>query len=79
LRAKSTVGNFAERSTSSLQKRSAIPGYAPALAAYHRAFAEELQSMIAELPIGAGDRVLDVACGDGSYSGWLAEHVGPSG
>ena len=29
--------------------------------------------MIATLPIAPGDRVLDLACGDGAYTGWLAD------
>lgn len=49
------------------------------LAAYHRAFAAELRAMIGALPIEPGDRVLEVACGDGVYSHWLAERVGPDG
>lgn len=51
----------------------ALPGYEPMLAAYHRAFASELRAMLATLPIADGARVLDMACGDGVYSGWLAE------
>lgn len=60
-------------------ERDELPAYAPMLAAYHRACADELQQMIADLPLRPGDCVLDMACGDGVYSGWLAERVGPSG
>jgi ubiquinone/menaquinone biosynthesis C-methylase UbiE len=56
-----------------------LPDYQPLLAAYHRGFAGELRAMIGSLPIASGDRVLDAACGDGSYSGLLADRVGPSG
>jgi SAM-dependent methyltransferase len=56
-----------------------LPGYEPMLAAYHAAFAPELRAMIAGLPIRPGDRVADMACGDGAYSPWLAERVGPAG
>lgn len=50
-----------------------LPAYEPMLAAYHGAFAPELRAMLATLPIADGARVLDMACGDGVYSGWLAE------
>ena len=43
------------------------------------AFAAELQAMVACLPIREGDRVVELACGDGAYSPWLADRVGPSG
>ena len=56
-----------------------LPDYAPMLADYHVAYADELRAMIASLPITPGDRVLDVACGDGAYAGWLAGRVGPTG
>lgn len=56
-----------------------IPEYAAALAAYHAAFAPELRGMIDSLPIGQGGRVLDLACGDGSYASLLAGRVGSSG
>ena len=55
---------------------SKLPGYAPTLLAYHRAFAEELREVVAGLPIRPGDRVLDLACGDGAYARWLAEPLG---
>ena len=56
-----------------------LPDYEPLLASYHHAFGAELRAMIGELPIREGDRVLEMACGDGAYSPWLAERVGPSG
>jgi ubiquinone/menaquinone biosynthesis C-methylase UbiE len=56
-----------------------LPDYAPMLAAYHRGFARQLRRMIAALPIRTGMRVLDMACGDGAYTVWLAERVGPTG
>ncbi|GAC1470877.1 MAG: hypothetical protein NVSMB9_16420 [Isosphaeraceae bacterium] len=56
-----------------------LPDYAPMLADYHRAYETELRSMVAGLPIREGDRVLEMACGDGVYSRWLAERVGSSG
>jgi SAM-dependent methyltransferase len=57
----------------------ALPAYAPMLAAYHRAHRDELRAMVADLPLFPGDRVLDMACGDGAYSVWLAERVGRAG
>ncbi|WP_422923423.1 class I SAM-dependent methyltransferase [Singulisphaera sp. PoT] len=59
--------------------KSQLPGYERMLAAYHRAFAEELRGIVHSLPIGEGQTVLDMACGDGAYLPWLAERVGPSG
>ena len=50
-----------------------LPDYAATLSAYHRAFARELHALIEGLPIRPGDRVLDLACGDGVYARWLAE------
>ncbi len=56
-----------------------LPEYAPMLAAYHRAYADHLRAIVAQLPLRPGDHVLDMACGDGSYTPWLAERVAPSG
>ncbi len=56
-----------------------LPGYARMLAAYHDALAPELEAMIGTLPILEGDRVLDLACGDGTYTRWLAGRVGATG
>ncbi len=69
---------FSQEVGAGLQK-DALPAYAPMLASYHRACAAELQTIVAALPVQPGDRVLDMACGDGVYSVWLAEHVGASG
>jgi len=49
------------------------------LAAFHRAHAAELRAMIADLPLRPGAHVLDMACGDGAYTCWLAERVAPAG
>jgi ubiquinone/menaquinone biosynthesis C-methylase UbiE len=57
----------------------ALPDYASMLAAYHRAYAPELQAIIAALPLRADDRVLDMACGDGTYAGWIAARVAHRG
>ncbi len=56
-----------------------LPDYAPLLAAYHAAFAPELERMVGSLPIPEGSRVLELACGDGAYTPWLARLVGPTG
>lgn len=56
-----------------------LPGYAATLLAYHRAFERELHALIDGLPLRPGDRVLDLACGDGVYAHWLAERLGEDG
>jgi ubiquinone/menaquinone biosynthesis C-methylase UbiE len=56
-----------------------LPSYAPMLKAFHREFAVELRAMLKELPIRAGDKVLDVATGDGQFAVWLGELVGSAG
>jgi len=56
-----------------------LPDYAPMLSAYHDAHATELREMVASLPIHEGNRVLEIACGDGVYSRWIAERVGETG
>jgi SAM-dependent methyltransferase len=44
-----------------------LPDYAVEMAAFHRAFAGELQELVSRVPAQPGDRVLDVGCGDGFY------------
>ncbi len=56
-----------------------LPGYALMLAAYHRAYADTLCNILNELPIAIGASVLDLACGDGVYSCWLARRVTNAG
>ncbi len=56
-----------------------LPDYAPMLRAFHQGFATELEAMVATLPIQPGDRVLEVACGDGAYTPWLAGRAGDAG
>lgn len=55
--------------------KAVIPAYAPMLAAYHRAHAAELRSIIATLPLAPSDILLDAACGDGAHSRWLSERL----
>ncbi|MFO0929331.1 MAG: class I SAM-dependent methyltransferase [Gemmataceae bacterium] len=57
----------------------ATPEYDPQLVAFHRAFAPEIRHCIEELPLAPGGRVLDLACGDGFYTAFLAGRAGPDG
>jgi ubiquinone/menaquinone biosynthesis C-methylase UbiE len=43
------------------------------LISQHRAFESEFRAIVASQPVRPGDRVLDLACGDGAYSRWFAE------
>ena len=56
-----------------------LPDYAPQIAAFHRAFAPELRAVVASLPLNPQMRVLDVGCGDGFYTGLLADRLQPQG
>ncbi len=47
---------------------SALPSYAPRLAAMHRAHAPELERLMKFLPFDAGQAHLDVASGDGTFA-----------
>ena len=63
----------------SIEAPTDLPDYAPMLTAYHRTHAAELRTMVGDLPVRAGDCVLDMPCGDGAYTVLLAEKVGSSG
>jgi len=64
---------------SAADDRDALPEYAVEMAAFHRGFAAELNSLIDRLPIRPDDAVLDVGCGDGFYVDLLAARLGPAG
>jgi ubiquinone/menaquinone biosynthesis C-methylase UbiE len=51
-----------------------LPDYAPRLEAYQRSRERELRAIIRTLP--TGERGLDVACGGGRFTAWLAEERG---
>jgi ubiquinone/menaquinone biosynthesis C-methylase UbiE len=56
-----------------MRASTALPAYAPLLLSQHRAFEPEFREIVAALPVRPGDFVLDLACGDGAYTRWLAE------
>ena len=49
-----------------------LPAYVPLLISQHRAFEAQFRAIVASLPLRPGDHVLDLACGDGAFSRWLA-------
>lgn len=50
-----------------------LPAYARGLLAYHHAHENTLKAMLDTLPLRSGDRILDLATGDGTYAMLLAE------
>ena len=56
-----------------------LPDYDGQLASFHLAFERELDAIVAGLPLAAGMRVLDLACGDGFYTRRIAKRLGSSG
>ncbi|RYE89990.1 MAG: methyltransferase domain-containing protein [Myxococcales bacterium] len=56
-----------------------LPAYAPMLDAYQKAFEPELKRILMGLPFAPGHRVLDLACGAGAYTRWIAERLGANG
>lgn len=58
---------------------SAAPPYAAILELMNRFQEPEIRTLLAELPLPVGSRGLDVGCGVGLYTLWLAEVVGPQG
>jgi SAM-dependent methyltransferase len=57
----------------------AVPSYTSELAAFHRAFEAELSAVVNALPITPAMRVVDVGCGDGFYTGLLAQRLSRPG
>lgn len=74
-----TWGAGSERPTSERHDTLMLPAYAQMLGAYHRAFSRELCAVLGELPLTCGHRVLDLACGDGSYARWMGRRIAPTG
>jgi SAM-dependent methyltransferase len=74
-----TWGSESERPTGEQHDTLMLPAYAQMLGAYHRAFSGELRAMLGELPLACGHRVLDLACGDGSYARWMGRRIAPAG
>ena len=62
-----------------VEEETQLPSYAGMMAHYHEAFERELREVVATAGVRPGERVVDVACGDGSYALWLAEQAGPDG
>jgi SAM-dependent methyltransferase len=56
-----------------------LPKYATELAAFHRAFADELRELVRLLPLTPEMRIVDVGCGDGFYLPFLAEGLNSRG
>jgi SAM-dependent methyltransferase len=56
-----------------------LEGEAARLALMSRLLDPMHRRHIRELGIGPGDKALEVGCGNGSVSAWLAEQVGPGG
>lgn len=57
----------------------AVPPYANILELMNRFQEPEIRALLRELPLPLGSRGLDVGCGVGLYTLWLAEVVGPQG
>jgi ubiquinone/menaquinone biosynthesis C-methylase UbiE len=62
-----------------MSTESTLPRYSAELNAFHRAHRPELRQIISDLQLPQDARVLDVACGDGVYGGWIEEALGPTG
>lgn len=51
----------------------ALPSYAQRLDALHRALEADFREIVARLPLGGREFVVDAGCGDGFFTGLLAE------
>ncbi|HEY3496542.1 MAG TPA: class I SAM-dependent methyltransferase [Polyangiaceae bacterium] len=61
-----------------MNDRRSVPDYDDQLSSFHAAFERELETIVSELPLAPGMRVLDLACGDGFYTRRIAERLGPN-
>lgn len=52
-----------------------LPSYAQRLDSLHRALETDLRSIIVRLPLGGREFVVDAGCGDGFFTGLLAERL----
>jgi ubiquinone/menaquinone biosynthesis C-methylase UbiE len=55
--------------------KDALPDYAERLAALHRALEEDFRNIISRLPWLGHESVVDAGCGDGFFTGLLAERL----
>lgn len=58
-----------------LSMENALPDYAERLAALHRALEEDFRNIIGRLPWLGHESVVDAGCGDGFFTGLLAERL----
>jgi ubiquinone/menaquinone biosynthesis C-methylase UbiE len=52
-----------------------LPDYAERLDALHRALVDDFRGIVDMLPLTGGERALDAGCGDGFFTGLLAERL----
>jgi ubiquinone/menaquinone biosynthesis C-methylase UbiE len=55
-----------------------LPEYADRLDALHRALVDDFRQIVERLPLTGSESIIDAGCGDGFFTGLLAERV-PSG
>ena len=53
----------------------ALPNYAVRLDAFHRALVDDFRQLVGQLPLVGSERAVDVGCGDGFFTGLLAERL----
>ena len=52
-----------------------LPPYASRLDALHRAFLDDFRTIVGKLPLTGSERIIDTGCGDGFFTGLLAERL----
>ena len=53
----------------------ALPDYAARLDALHRALEDDFRGIVGKLPIAGGETIVDAGCGDGFFTGLIAERL----